>query len=106
MKKNRSEIQASEDDEMRTEYDFSGGVRGKHYRAMQSGYTITIHREDGTTVTKEVKPREGTVLLDPDVRQYFPDSESVNQTLRSLITLIPMKVSTTPRPPRRKKQPR
>jgi hypothetical protein len=52
---------APKDDRMRTEYDFRGGVRGKHYRAMQAGYTITIRKEDGTTVVKEVKPREGAV---------------------------------------------
>ena len=49
------------DNDMRAEYDFTGGVRGKHYRAMQAGYTITIRKEDGTTVVKEVKPKEGVV---------------------------------------------
>jgi len=44
---------------MRAGYDFTGGVRGKHYRAMQAGYTITIHQADGTTVVKEVKPKKG-----------------------------------------------
>ncbi len=78
-----------EDDTMRAEYDFTGGVRGKHYRAMQGGYTITIHKADGTTLVKEVKPAEGAVILEPDVRKYFPDSDSVNVTLRSLIRLIP-----------------
>jgi hypothetical protein len=78
---------------MRTEYDFTGGVRGKHYRAMQAGYAITIHQTDGTTVTQEVKPKEGSVTLEPDVREYFPDSESVNSTLRSIINLIPKKRS-------------
>ena len=76
---------------MRSEYDFSSGVRGKHYHAMQAGYTITIHREDGSTVVKEVKPKKGAVVLAPDVQEYFPDSESVNATLRSLIRLIPGK---------------
>lgn len=71
----------------RTEYDFTGGVRGKHYRAMQAGYTVTIHQGDGTTVTQEVKPKEGAVMLAPDVREYFPDSESVNAALRSIIRL-------------------
>lgn len=52
---------APKDHRMRTEYDFRGGVRGKYYRAMQAGYTITIREEDGTTVVKEVKPREGAV---------------------------------------------
>lgn len=81
--------QTIESDDMRAEYDFAGGVRGKHYRAMQSGYTITVHKADGTTVVKEVKPPAGAVVLEPDVRVYFPDSESVNATLRSLIRLIP-----------------
>lgn len=44
---------------MRTEYDFTGGVRGKHYKTMQSGYTISIHKADGTTVVKEVIPKKG-----------------------------------------------
>lgn len=76
---------------MRAEYDFSGGVRGKHYHIMQAGYTITVHKADGTKVIKEVKPKEGAVILEPDVREYFPDSESVNAALRSLIDLIPKK---------------
>jgi len=77
------------DDEMRSEYDFTGGVRGKHYRAMQAGYTITIHRTDGTTLVKEVKPVKGAIVLESDVQKYFPDSDSVNATLRSLIRLVP-----------------
>lgn len=76
---------------MRTEYDFIGGVRGRHYKAMQAGYTITIHKADGTTVVKEVMPKEGAVVLEPDVRAYFPDSESVNRALRCLIPLLPQK---------------
>ncbi len=82
-------IQAGND--MRAEYNFTGGVRGKHYHAMQAGYTITTHRADGTTVTKEVKPKVGAVVLEPDVREYFPDSASVNAALRSLIRPIPGK---------------
>ena len=54
-------------------------------------HTITIHHEDGTTTTREYIPPKGIVVLDPDVRAYFPDSESVNRTLRSLIALIPEK---------------
>jgi len=79
---------------MRAEYDFTGGVRGKHYRAMQGGYTITIRKADGTILVKEVKPAEGAVILEPDVRQYFPDSSSVNATLRALIRLIPTSPKT------------
>lgn len=76
---------------MRAEYDFKGGVRGKHYRAMQDGYTITIRKADGTTITKDVMPKEGAVVLAPDIRAYFPDSESVNRALRCLIPLLPKK---------------
>jgi hypothetical protein len=80
-----------EENNMRAEYDFKGGVRGKHYRAMQDGYTITIHKADGTTITKDVMPKEGAVVLAPDIRAYFPDSESVNRALRCLIPLLPKK---------------
>jgi len=76
---------------MRTEYDFTGGVRGKHYRAMQAGYTITINKADGTTVIREVMPKEGVVILEPDIQAYFPDSASVNRALRCLIPLMPKK---------------
>jgi hypothetical protein len=37
---------------------------------------------------------EGAVMLEPDVREYFPDSEAVNKALRSLIMLIPQKRGT------------
>jgi hypothetical protein len=53
--------------------------------------SATIHRADGTRLVKEVRPKEGAVVLEPDVRRYFPDSDSVNTTLRSLIQLIPRK---------------
>ncbi len=98
MKKVSTTAKRSENDSMRAEYDFTGGVRGKHYRAMQAGYTVTIHQVDGATVTHEVKPKEGAVTLEPDMREYFPDSESVNSTLRSIIGLIPKKRSTVNRP--------
>jgi hypothetical protein len=75
--------------EMRAEYDFSKGVRGKHAQALQRGYTIEIHQPDGTTVIEEVRPTEGVVILDPDIREYFPDSRSVNDALRALVKLIP-----------------
>ena len=54
--------------ELRRQYDLSklkGGVRGKyvaHYRA-------------GTNL----------ILLSPDVAEYFPDEQSVNTALRTLI---------------------
>lgn len=82
-----------EENDMRAEYDFTGGVRGKHYRAMQAGYTITIHKADGTIITKDVMPKEGAVVIEPDIRVFFSDSESVNRTLRCLIPLLPKKRS-------------
>ena len=85
------DIIKAEDDNMRAEYDFSSGVRGKHFRAMQAGYTVTVHRANGTTVTKDVMPKEGAVVLEPDLRAYFPDSKSVNKALRCLIPLLPKK---------------
>jgi hypothetical protein len=91
MKKTTSEIKRLTDTDMRNEYDFSEGVRGKHHNAFQAGYTVTVHKEDGTTVFKEVAPREGAVILEPEIRAYFPDSESVNRALRCLIPLLPKK---------------
>lgn len=85
----KSREQQSVADEMLPEYDFSGGVRGKHYRAYQRGYQITIHKEDGTIEVRDFALPEGAIMLDPDVREYFPDSEVVNRTLRGLINLLP-----------------
>ncbi len=76
---------------MRSQYDFRRGVRGKHFKAMQAGYTITIHNANGTTTVKDVVPKQGAVILEPDIQAYFPDSESVNKTLRCLIPLLPAK---------------
>ena len=66
-------------------------MRGKHCRAMQAGYTITVHKADGTTVVKDVMPKRNAVLLEPDVQAHFPDSKSVNKALRCLIPLLPKK---------------
>lgn len=91
MKKPMARPVRVEDDDMRQEYDFRRGVRGKHYKAMQAGYTVTIHTADGTTLVKDIRPKEGTIVLEPDIRTYFPDSEFVNKTLRCLIPLLPPK---------------
>ena len=77
--------------EMRAEYDFRGGVRGKYHAAYAEGHDVKINKEDGTTIVQHFTLEEGAVMLEPDVREYFPDSESVNKALRSLITLIPEK---------------
>lgn len=83
-----------ERDDLRPEYDFKsmkGGVRGKYYKNYRKGHTVTIHKTDGTTVVQYFTLEEGAVLLEPDVRKYFPDSETVNKTLRTLISLLPKK---------------
>jgi hypothetical protein len=79
------------DEDMLPEYDFSRrvGVRGKYHRALRQGYMIKIDRTDGTTLVQHIVRPEGTVMLDPDVRAFFPDAESVNATLRALIRLLP-----------------
>lgn len=86
-----------ENNEMLPEYDFRSGVRGKHYEAYRRGHTVTIHKTDGTTEVQHFKLEEGAVMLEQDVRAYFPDSETVNKALRGLITLLPKKSKTRAR---------
>jgi hypothetical protein len=88
MKKTTSKARTLKDEDMRPEYDFKGAVRGRHYRSLSQGYTVEIKKSEGATVVEHYALAEGTVLLQPDVREYFPDSESVNAALRSLIALM------------------
>ncbi|MDQ6788388.1 MAG: hypothetical protein M3033_16410 [Acidobacteriota bacterium] len=74
-------------EEIRAEYDFSKGVRGKHADAFRGGHETIVHKSDGSTVTRETRP----IILDADVQEYFSDAESVNQALRGLIALVPEK---------------
>ena len=62
----------------RPNLDFSKGVRGKYYDRMQAGTNI--------------------VLIAPDLLDTFPDSESVNEALRSLKKIAARSVRSTPRP--------
>lgn len=91
----KTSIKTGATDEMRSEYDFSDrkGERGKYYRAYREGHQVRIHKADGSTVVQYFSLKEGAVMLEPDVQRYFPDSDSVNKALRTLITLIPGKVS-------------
>ena len=69
MKKTRTDEGEFEDrDTMRPEYDFSGAVRG----ATAARYA------EGTNV----------VVVDPDVRDVFPNARSVNEALRALAPLL------------------
>ena len=79
------------DDEMRQEYDSTGGVRGKHYKVLrEEGYIVRIFNDDGTVTERRVAG-ERMVILEPDVYEYFSDSQAVNQALRTLISLVPEK---------------
>jgi hypothetical protein len=53
--------------EMRPEYDFSRGVRGKYARRYAQGANV--------------------VVLAPDVAKIFPTAEAVNRSLRALAAL-------------------
>ena len=55
------------EDEMRAEYDFSGGTRGKYLEQYGQGMNI--------------------VVLDPDVADVFRDSDAVNDALRLLMSI-------------------
>ena len=75
-------------DEVRPEYDFRKAERGKFYRPLDKGYKVHVHQKDGTVVVNHYTLAEGTVLLAPDVREYFSDSQAVNEALRTLIDLM------------------
>ncbi len=91
MNNQNNNIEILPEEDILPEYDFTKGVRGKHYQQYQKGHSVTIHYEDGTTKVEHFPPQNNSdvIILDPDVKKYFPDSESVNSTLRSLIKLIP-----------------
>jgi hypothetical protein len=93
MKSAKTKQQKNGKDFMRPEYDFTvkKGVRGKYYRAYRLGHTVKIFHADGTVSVRYFTLEDGAVMLEPDVRQYFPDSDAVNTALRSLIALIPPK---------------
>lgn len=69
MKKRTEKREAK--DELRQEYDLSklkGRVRGKYVSRYRTGTNL--------------------VLLSPDVAKYFPDEQSVNTALRTLIHVV------------------
>jgi hypothetical protein len=79
--------------DMLPEYDLSGreGERGKYYRAYRDGHSVRVVQDDGTVDVRYFTLEDGAVILEPDVREYFPTSESVNEALRALISLVPSK---------------
>ena len=52
-------------DELREEYDFSKGVRGKYAERFKAGTVL--------------------VSLDPDIAEAFPNAEAVNDALRKIL---------------------
>jgi hypothetical protein len=54
--------------EMRAEYDFSRGIRGKYVRRYAQGTNV--------------------VVLEADVAKVFPNAEAVNDSLRALAGII------------------
>jgi len=98
----KTKVKKTGPDEMLPEYDFSGkkGVRGRYYRAYRQGHTVKIDKGDQGVAVQYFTLQDGAVLLEPDVKRYFPDSESVNNALRGLITLTPNRASkkTSARP--------
>jgi hypothetical protein len=57
----------TKEDALAKEYDFRGGVRGKHARRFAEGSNV--------------------VVLEPDVAKVFPDSSAVNEALRALVRI-------------------
>ncbi len=72
--------------EMREEYDFSAGVRGQHHQAYRAGHTVRVIKPDGGVEVRQFTLADGAVMLDPDIKARFPDSEAVNNALRALVT--------------------
>ena len=68
MKKAAKAPRAKSSDDMRPEYDFSKGVRGKYAARFAEGTNV--------------------VVIDPDVADVFPTSASVNEALRALAKII------------------
>lgn len=97
MKNKTSDNTRIPEDDIRPDYDFKnmkGAVRGKYYKAGRQTYTVRIRTATGATISRRITPAEDAVFLDQDVREFFPDSESVNTALRGLVALLPHKRST------------
>jgi hypothetical protein len=80
MKKTSKTSKNGKTDVMLPHYDFSNGVRGKHYKKYREG--VTVHLTGEQTDSK-------VVVLDDDMGKIFPDSKSVNDALRHLVKAVP-----------------
>lgn len=77
---------AKNDPDMLEEYDFSGGVRGKYAKRYVEGTNV--------------------VVIDPDVAEYFPDHDAVNEALRGLAAIIKKQRKAEPAAARGRSAPR
>jgi hypothetical protein len=64
---NQETKKPTDNDEIRPEYDFASGVRGKHHVQYKLGSNV--------------------VVLDADVAEVFHDAASVNEALRMLVRI-------------------
>lgn len=71
--------------------NFTGGIRGKHRIACQNGYQIHVEQADGSVIIHKFLPDKSAIILDDDIKQYFPDAPAVNAALRGLINLVPQR---------------
>jgi hypothetical protein len=67
-KKGSNMKRMQKDQDMLEEYDFSKGVQCKYAKRYAEGTNV--------------------VVIEPDIAKVFPDHDSVNQALRSLVEII------------------
>jgi hypothetical protein len=60
-----------DNDEMSAEYDFSQGVRGKHYRAYRAGHIVRVRKADGSIKERHFTLEDSAVMLAPDLKSGF-----------------------------------
>ena len=62
------------DQDMLEEYNFSSAIQGKYAKKYAEGTNV--------------------VVIEPDIAKFFPDHDSVNNALRSIVEIIKRQEST------------
>ncbi len=77
---NPSSNQSDPNDDMPTEYTFSGkGVRGKFAQTLrENGYSVTTRNDDGTDSTHHVSPAE---VIEQNRQRELLKQQSSNHTM-------------------------
>jgi hypothetical protein len=78
-------------DDILTEYDFSNGIRGKHYKKFQDGFTVTVYSPNKETYLLNKKEKINYIKIDKDISKYFRTSDEINNALRAILSAIPKK---------------